>query len=265
MIRFTTSLINLFTLLSLFALAGFAQATEGSSKGKILMVASSPATALNGWSVGAWIAEISHPYDELTHAGYDVEIVSTNGGKIEIDTYSDPRHESGYSAKDIVSLGFLLSPLTSKKLENTPSISDVNPNNYQAIVLAGGLAPMFTYRENKKLQDLIMNFYDSGKPTALLCHGVAALVDIKLPNGKYFVEGKRVTGFSLYEDKEVEKATNSKMFDWYVEEALTKRGAKYMENGPGADFAIQDGNLITGQQQYSGRSAARLVLQQLSN
>ncbi len=124
---------------------------------------------------------------------------------------------------------------------------------------------MFTYRGNAKLQNLIMSFYDSGKPTALLCHGVAALVDIKLPNGKYFVEGKKVTGFSLYEDKEVEQAINGKMFDWYVEEALTNHGAHYMQNGPGADFAIQDGNLITGQQQYSGRSVARLVLQQLAN
>jgi putative intracellular protease/amidase len=244
---------------------GLAQAAEGSSKGKILMVASSPATALNGWPVGAWIAEISHPYDELIHAGYEVDLVSTSGGKIAIDAYSDPRHESGFSAKDIVSLGFLLSPLTSKKLEKSGSIADVNPDDYQAIILAGGIAPMFTYRENKVLQGLIMDFYQSGKPTALLCHGVAALVDIKLPNGKYFVAGKKVTGFSLYEDKEVEKAINGRMFDWYVEEALTMRGAEYVQGGAGADFAVQDGNLITGQQQYSGRSAARLMLQQLSN
>lgn len=265
MTSFTNVFIRLFFLFCLVTVANFVQAGQTVSKGKILMVASSPATAVNGWPVGAWVAEISHPYDELVHAGYEVDIVSTDGGKIEIDSYSDPRHESGYSAKDIVSLGFLMSPLTSKRLENSSSISDVNPDKYAAIILAGGVAPMFTYRKNKVLQDLIMTFYKAGKPTALLCHGVAALVDIKLPNGKYLVEGKKVTGFSLAEDKEVEAAINGKLFDWYVEEALTERGAIYMHNGPGADYAVQDGNLITGQQQYSGRSAARLMLQQLVN
>ena len=265
MTSFTNILTKLLTFLFLAILASFSQATQSSAKGKILMIASSPAKATNGWPVGAWLAEISHPYDELSHAGYDVEIVSTSGGKIEIDSYSDPRHESGYSAKDIVSLGFLMSPLTSKKLETSSSISDVNPENYQAIILAGGVAPMFTYRSNKELQDLIMSFYQSGKPTVLLCHGVGALVDIKLPNGKYFVEGKKVTGFSLVEDKQVEESINGKLFDWYVEEALTERGAIYKQGGPWADYAVQDGNLITGQQQNSGRTAARLMLQQLSN
>lgn len=258
-------LLEVFLLLTLVGLSTMAQATDEETKGKILIVASSPAKAINGWPVGAWIAEITHPYEELTHAGYDIDIVSTKGGDIALDAYSDPRHESGYSATDIVSLGFLLSPLTGKMLKNTNSISQVNPDDYQAIVVAGGVAPMFTYRGNKTLQELIMSFYESGKPTALLCHGVAALVDIKLENGKYFVDGKKLTGYSLVEDKQVEEAINGQFFDWYVEEALTQRGAVYVQNGPGADFAVQDGNLITGQQQYSGRSAARLVLEQLTD
>jgi len=258
------SLYRYFAFIALVAIAGFAHANSGSNKGKILIVASSPTTASNGWPIGAWIAEITHPYEELTHAGYEVDIVSTKGGKIEIDTYSDPRHESGFSEKDIVSLGFLLGDKTSKKIENTPSITEVNPSNYQAIIVTGGLAPMYTYRENKDLQKLILDFYSSSKPSAFLCHGLAALIDIKLPDGKYLVEGKKITGFSLYEDKEVERTTGAKLFDWYIEEALTMRGANYVQGGPNADFAVQDGHLISGQQQYSGRSAARLVLQQLA-
>ena len=258
-----TVLKCLLTICSLTTLTP-AFASQASTKGKILMVASSPATAKNGWPVGAWIAEISHPYDELVHAGYTVELISTDGGKIAVDAYSDPRHESGFSAKDIVSLGFLLSPLTSPLLEKSPSILQVNAKDYEAIVVAGGIAPMFTYRNNKPLQKLLLNFYNSGKPTALLCHGVSALVDLKLANGKYLVTGKTVTGFSLAEDKAVEKSINGQLFDWYVEPALTQRGANYVQGGPNADFAVQDGHLITGQQQYSGRSVARLVVQQLT-
>lgn len=257
------SVFKIFSILCMVLLTSHAIAAQP-GKGKVLIVASSPAIAVNGWPVGAWLAEISHPYEELVHAGYEVDIVSTSGGEILIDAYSDPRHQSGFSAKDIVSLGFLTSPITSKTLYNTVSIKNIKAKDYDAIVLAGGIAPMFTYRGNKSLEKLVMNFYHSGKPTAILCHGVAVLTDIKLPNGKYFVEGKKVTGFSLAEDKGVEQAINGKLFDWYVEEALKSKGANYVQGGPGADFAVADGNLITGQQQYSGRSAARLVLQQLA-
>lgn len=234
------------------------------AKGKVLLVASSPAKAAHGGMVGFWLAELSHPYEELTHAGYEVVIASTSGGKIEPDAYSDPRHESGYSAHDIVSLGFLMSPTTSAKLENTLPIAKAKPKDYVAIVVAGGVGPMYTFRNNPVLKKLLSDFYQSGKPTAALCHGVSSLVDVRLPNGKYLVEGKKVTAFSLAEDKSVEESINGKLFDWYVEEALRERKANYVQNGLWADYAVQDGNLITGQQQNSGRSVARLVIEQLS-
>lgn len=245
-------------LLVIFPGAAFAE-YQPPTKGKVLLVASSPATADNGWPVGFWMAELSHPYDELTYAGYEVVIASTSGGVIELDAYSDPRHESGYSVNDIVSLGFLESPSTAPKLENTISIEDVNHEDYVAIVVAGGVAPMFTFRENETLQTLISEFYLSGRPTAALCHGVSSLLDVKLPDGSYLVEGKSVTAFSVVEDKEVEASINGKFFGWYVEEALVERGAVYSQGGLWADYAIQDGNLITGQQQYSGRTVGRLV------
>lgn len=233
-------------------------------KGKILLVASSPAKASNGWPVGAWAAEITHPYEELTHAGYQVDIVSTKGGDIVLDTYSDPRHESGYSAHDIVSLGFLSSPKHAELLKNTPALDKVKADQYDALIVAGGQAPMYTFRDNKTLQNLITTFYESGKPTAALCHGVASLVDTKLSNGEYILKGKKVTGFSLAEDQFAEKAVGTKIFDWYVEPAMKERGANYVQGGMWADFAVNDGNLITGQQQNSGRSVARLVMQQLA-
>ncbi len=184
---------------------------------------------------------------------------------IELDAYSDPRHESGYAAHDFVSLGFLESPNTNAKLMNTKSLSAVDTEQYDAIIVAGGQAPMYTFRGNRELQQTIVSFYQQGKPTAALCHGVAALVEAKLPNGKYLVDGKKVTGFSYAEDKYVEKVTNAQLFDWYVEKALKAKGANYVQAGMWADFAVQDGNLITGQQQNSGRSVARLVIEQLSN
>lgn len=236
---------------------------SNTGKGKVLLVAANRGKLSNGWPVGVWAAEISHPYDELTHAGYQVDIVSPDGGDLFIDPYSDPRHESGYSAHDIVSLGFLSSPKTSALLKNTLALSSVDMRAYAAIIVAGGQSPMVTFRGNEKLQNLIVRFYEAGKPTAALCHGVAALVDAKLSNGKYLIAGRKVTGFSLAEDQFAEKAVGAKLFDWYVEPAMRERGARYMQGGMWADYAMADGNLITGQQQNSGRSVARLVLAQL--
>jgi putative intracellular protease/amidase len=236
--------------------------------GKILLVASSPTTATteaaNGWPLGAWIAEVSHPYYELVEAGYEVEIVSTAGGDVVIDAYSDPRHESGYSAEDETSLRFLTTEATASLLTGTRSIDEVDEADYDAIIVAGGQAPMYTYRSDETLQGLIRTFYESGRPTAALCHGVASLVDVKTSDGEYLVDGKQLTGFSLAEDQTVEEALGGvQVFTWYVQPALEERGARYVDGGLWADFAVADGNLITGQQQHSGASVARLMLEAL--
>lgn len=249
---------------ALFATTSATAADAPTSKGKILLVAANPTQASNGWPLGVWAAEISHPYDELVHAGYSVDIVSPDGGDLFIDPFSDPRHESGYSAADITSLGFLTSPKTAALLKGTRKLADVNKADYAAIIVAGGQSPMYTFRGNATLQNTIAQFYEAGKPTAALCHGVAALVDTKLTSGKYLIAGKKVTGFSLAEDQFVEKAVNAKLFNWYVEPAMKERGAKYVQGGMWADYAVADKNLITGQQQHSGRSVARLVMAQLA-
>jgi putative intracellular protease/amidase len=233
---------------------------------KVLIVVANPVQSpKTGWPVGFWAAELTHPYDELTHFGYAVEIASPGGGKIVPDAYSDPRHESGYSAHDFVSLGFLESKLTAPLLETTRSLAEIDHREYAALLLVGGQSPMFTFRENPALQKLIRDFYESGRPTAALCHGVAGLIDVKLSNGEFLLQGKKVTGFSLAEDQFVEKATGSKQSDWYVETAMRERGAQYSDGGMWADYAMVDGNLITGQQQNSGRTVARWIIEQLRN
>lgn len=45
-----------------------------------------------------------------------------------------------------------------------------------------------------------------------------------------------------------------------VEDALKERGANYVQGGLFKAFSVRDGNLITGQQQYSGRKVAEAVI-----
>jgi putative intracellular protease/amidase len=269
--RFLTLLV-LLTIMITCAANCVAQVQENTDSNqqkqpeKILMVVANPVQSpKTGWPVGFWAAELTHPYDELTHFGYSVVIASPAGGKVTPDAYSDPRHESGYSAHDFVSLGFLSSKLTAPLLDNTMPLKDINHADYSAILLVGGQSPMFTFREDKQLQQLVREFYESGRPTAALCHGVSGLVDVQLSNGEFLLKGKKVTGFSLAEDQFVENAAGGKQSDWYVEPAMRERGAQYSDGGMWADYAMVDGNLITGQQQNSGRTVARWIIEKLRN
>ena len=50
---------------------------------------------------------------------------------------------------------------------------------------------------------------------------------------------------------------------WRLEPALKERGANYVSAGLFKAFAIRDGRLVTGQQQYSGRRVAQVVIEML--
>ncbi len=228
---------------------------------RIVQVVANPTTSTTtGWPVGFWVAELSHPYYEFSEAGYEVTVASPNGGKVEIDALSDPRDPSKWSAEDLISMGFLNTPELAALLENTAKLSSLDYSSYDALVVCGGQSPMFTFRDNKDLHDAIRAFYEAEKPVAVFCHGVAALVDATLSDGSYLVTGKIVTGFANVEEDYSDKAAGTKVMPWRVEDALKERGANYVQAGLFKPFAIRDGRLITGQQQYSGRKVAQMMI-----
>lgn len=228
---------------------------------RILQVVANPTrSTTTGWPVGFWAAELTHPYYEFTEAGYEVTIASPNGGKVEVDALSDPRDPSKWSADDLISMGFLNTPELMTLLENTPKLSGLNYSSYDALVICGGQSPMFTFRDNKDVHDAICAFYEAEKPVAVFCHGVAALVDATLSDGSYLVTGKTVTGFANIEEDYSDKAAGTRVMPWRLEDALKERGANYVQAGLFKQFAIRDGRLITGQQQYSARKVAEMLI-----
>jgi len=228
---------------------------------KVLIVVANPATSSTmAWPVGFWAAELTHPYYELTERGIEVTIASPDGGKVEMDALSDPRDPSQWSAEDLVSMGFVHTPALMELLENTPRIADLDLGEFDAIMVAGGQSPMFTFRENEDLKQAIRRFYEAEKPIAVYCHGTAALVDIKLSDGSYLVDGKTVTGFANAEEEFSDSFVGQKVMPWRVEDVLRERGANYVQGGLFKAFAVRDGRLITGQQQYSGRKVAQMVI-----
>jgi putative intracellular protease/amidase len=236
------------------------------SKGKILMVASSPSTSKQtGWPIGFWAAELTHPMRVFQEAGYEVELVSTEGGKLMMDGYSNPTDASGYSAGDIISLGYMQKPEFNAMLENTKKLTDVKQSDYAAIFLVGGQGPMYTFKGNAELEKLFVSFYEAGKPASAVCHSTTLLLEAKKSNGELLVKGKTWTGFADAEEDFADQAVGQKIQPYRIEtEAKKIQGTTFKVAAPFSSYAIQDGNLITGQQQNSGAATAELVVEMLT-
>ncbi len=236
------------------------------AKGKILMVASSLAVSQQtGWPIGFWAAELTHPLWVFQEAGYEVDLVSTEGGALFMDTYSNPTDASGYSSHDVISLGYLQQPSFNELLATTKKLTEVNSSDYDAIFLVGGQGPMYTFRGNKDLEALFAAFYESGKPSAAVCHSTALLLEAKTSNGELIVKDKTWTGFASAEEEFADQAVGMKIQPYRIEdEARTLQDTTFKVAAPFSSYAIQDGNLITGQQQNSGAAAATLLVKALT-
>ncbi|MBI5536495.1 MAG: type 1 glutamine amidotransferase domain-containing protein [Deltaproteobacteria bacterium] len=239
--------------------------TASPRKKKILMVVANPSTSkTTGWPIGFWWAELTHPYWTFTEAGYEVEIRSPDGGAVVADSYSDPEDASGYSAHDLVSLGFKKSPKHLALLQDTKSIDDVSPKGYDAIFLVGGQSPMVTFRGSSKLEKLVASFYEADKVTALVCHATCLLLDVKLASGERLVKGKTWTGFATSEEKYADSFVGKRIQPFWIEDEARKiEGTNFVVDQMFREFAVRDGLLVTGQQQNSGTAAARLVIEAL--
>jgi putative intracellular protease/amidase len=233
-------------------------------KKRILMVVSNPATSsTTGWPVGFWAAELTHAYKLFIENGYEVTIASPKGGKVEVDSLSDPRDSSGYSKDDLISVKFLNDKDFMRLLANTKKVTDLSSDDFDAIVVVGGQGPMFTFREETGLQNAFLEFYSKGKVSAALCHGTSLLLYLKDNNGKPLIQGKKITGFTDEEEGFADKAVGKKVMPFRIEDEAKKLGAEFQKAKAFESFAIKDGNLITGQQQHSGAEVAKLVIDSL--
>jgi putative intracellular protease/amidase len=231
---------------------------------RVLMVVANPGVSTTtGWPVGFWAAELFHPLHEFTMARYEVTVASPEGGRVELDAMSDPRDASRWSADDVISMGSLHTPEILARLERTPALRDLDLDAFDALVACGGQGPMFQFREHEDLRRAIARAFEAEKPTAALCHGVSALLDVTLSDGSYLVAGRTVTGFANAEEDFSDAAVGMTVMPYRVEDELRTRGANYVQAGLFKAFAVRDQNLITGQQQYSGTKVAELVIQAL--
>lgn len=215
-----------------------------------------------GFRTGLWLSELTHFYDVAEEAGYQIDIASPSGGMVPIDPESLIISELAHT------LGLARSPSKRyedrafmNRLRNTPKVSEMDAAAYDAIYMTGGHGVMFDFPGSSALAELIARFHSLNKIVSAVCHGPAALVEVKLGNGEHLITGKAVTGFSW---KEEELAKRDHAVPFSLEEELQKRGAKYSKAMmPFASHVVEDGLLITGQNPGSARDVGKVVVKKL--
>lgn len=205
-------------------------------------------------ATGLWLSEAVHFVKEIQEAGYAVDYVSPQGGYTPIDPHSlegaDDTDWQWYQDKAFMNrLGATMRP------------DEVRAEDYAAIYYAGGHGTAWDFPENEGLQDISRNIYENGGYVTGVCHGVVALLNLKLSDGKLLIDGKRLTGFS---DEEERLAELDSVVPFLTETELRACGGIYEKaDKPFAGHAVADGRLITGQNPASGAEVGRLLVGEL--
>ncbi len=241
-------------MLAVFTI-GFVQAQTKKSKNmkkKILFVVTShDKKGSTGEDTGYYLGEVSHPWEVLHKAGYEIDFVSPKGGTPPVD---------GFDLKDPVNKEFWENKGYKDKIDHSMTPSQVNPKEYSTIFYAGGHGAMWDFADNKELADIASKIYENGGIVAAVCHGPAGLVNIKLNNGKYLVEGKKINAFTNEEESEV-KLTN--VVPFLLEDKLKERGAKFEKSGLWQNHVVTDQRVITGQNPQSAKSVGEAIVKEL--
>ena len=223
---------------------------------KVLMVLTShDRLGDTGKKTGFWLEEFANPYYILKDAGLDVTLASPKGGQPPLDPKSDdPASETEATRR------FKADSEAQKALADTMKLSNVSPDDYDAIFYPGGHGPLWDLSEDRDSVKLIESIYAAGKPVGAVCHGPAAFRKAKAPDGSPLVRGKSVTGFS---DTEEAAVGLTDIVPFLVEDMPKENGGDYSKAADWQPYAVTDGNLITGQNPASSAVTAQALHAQL--
>ncbi len=239
-------------------------AAHGGPARRILFVVSNPAE-LKGFPVGFFAEELTRPFFDFVHAGYEVELRSPRGGKVEFDGFSDPENPATAYPNDLITIGFSHHKTFGALMADTKSIDDVDVAAYDAVCVAGGGGPLVTFKDDEQLHRLIADFYEQGKIVGLVCHGTCLMLWITLSDGTLLADGKTWTGYPDSEEVMMNEAAGMTVNEYTIEtEARKNPNTTFESAGPLEPFAIRDGRLVTAQQQHSSALFSQLVIEALS-
>lgn len=207
-------------------------------------------------ATGLWLAEATEFVSEVQKAGYQVDYVSPLGGYVPID----PRSLKAFYADNEAFEIYSSADFQRRALSHSLHPEQVKPEEYAAIYYTGGHGVIFDFPDNQELQDIAEKIYQGGGYVTSVCHGVCGLLNLKTSDDEFLIAHKTLTGFTQLE--EILSGKNRHV-PFGTERESKKRGAHFVKKHPFASFAVQDGQLITGQNPRSGRAVAKLLLKNL--
>lgn len=233
-----------------FTLSAMANVSE---QQRILMVLSGYGQDGGKTAPGFEFDEFSKAYVVFKQNGLAVDIASPEGGVVVADEY-DPNRDFNQAV--------LNDPQAMAMLNDTLSTTDVDARNYQGVFIVGGKGAMFDLPKDTALQSIIANVYQSEGSVAAVCHGPAALIDVKLDDGSYLVADKAVNGFTNIEENIFASKWLSD-FEFMLEDKLIERGGRFESSAMMLSHVTVDSRLVTGQNPSSTVAVAVALVESM--
>ncbi|WP_255497878.1 type 1 glutamine amidotransferase domain-containing protein [Flavobacterium sp. I3-2] len=225
--------------------------SENMNKKILFAVTSHDKKGDTGQPTGYYLGEVSHPWEVLHKAGYEIDFVSPNGGTPPVD---------GFNLEDPTNKAFWENKEYKAKIDNSLKPSEVKTEDYSVIFFAGGHGTMWDFADNTELAKITAKIYENGGVVGAVCHGPAGLVNVKLNNGKYLVDGKKINAFTNEEETAV-KLEN--IVPFLLESKLIERGAKFEKSGLWQPHVTVDQRVVTGQNPQSAKGVGEAILEEL--
>jgi putative intracellular protease/amidase len=204
---------------------------------------------------GFFLSEATHPHRLLADAGYQIDFVSPKGGKAPLDPDSLDL-DDGTNAK------FWNDPVLRGAVEHTKRPTEVSADDYAGIFFAGGHGAMWDLPDDADLAALTASIYEHGGVVGAVCHGPAALVNVKRPDGEYLVKDMFVAAFTNEEEREVGL---ERVVPFLLADRLVERGARHDAAPNWAIKVCVSGRLVTGQNPASATRVGDAMLTMLQN
>ena len=227
--------------------------TSANPKKPVLFVLTSHGTkGDSGQPTGFYLGEVTHPLSVLEAAGIAVEFASIKGGEPPID---------GLDLEDDTNRRYWNDEAFRAAIRTTARLDDVDPARYAAIFFAGGHGAMWDLPQSSAVDRVTRSVFEAGGAVAAVCHGPAALVNVRLSDGRYLVAGRNVSAFT---DSEERAVGLDRTVPFLLASTLVERGATHHPAADWTSKVVVDGRLITGQNPQSATGVGEALRDLLS-
>jgi putative intracellular protease/amidase len=225
--------------------------SEGDSPKVLFILTSHSDMGNTGEQTGFYLSEAAHPWKVLTSQGIAVEFSTIKGGMPPVD---------GFKLDDPLNKEFWEDTSVQEALRNAKKPSEFDAASFEAVHFVGGHGTMWDFPENKDIARLAGKIYDQGGFVTAVCHGPSGLLNIRLADGSYLLDGKTVTSFTNGEEEAVGL---TEIVPFLLEDALKQRGATFVAADNWSDHVQVSERLITGQNPQSAASLGEKLAEYL--